>query len=222
VDGLKYIFYLAGIVLIGLTLVSVVSEKPRQYRARLAKSPTTNNPSLPEQWGFDGAKPGQPAHHFAPESDQKSSVPEHEKKESPITLNAPNNASTKSVEINRTTNRGLVVAFSNNDAGGKIVLNTMKCENGTGFVAYTTGTEGKIDYGCWSADELYIVINWAQAGLNSYSYDRFFDMASSERLKPKNLYEWIKDSTVKPVVEGAIQKQQGSVGYPLSTSGSKK
>lgn len=90
----------------------------------------------------------------------------------------------------------VVAAFSNNDAGGKIVLTLTKCEKAPGLVAYTTAQDGKIDFGCWTFDELYIIVHWDKAGLNNYTYDRFFDIAN-DHLKAKSLFELTKDINLK-------------------------
>ena len=63
-----------------------------------------------------------------------------------------------------------------------------KCEKGVGTVAYTTAPDGRVDYGCWTFDELYIVINWDKAGVNNYTYDRFLEVNTNERLTPRLLF----------------------------------
>ena len=75
-----------------------------------------------------------------------------------------------------------------------------KCEKASGTVAYTTAPDGKVDYGCWTFDELYIVINWDKAGVNNYTYDRFIDISTTEKLIPKRLFEVAKESMAKPLI----------------------
>ena len=155
---------------------SLGTEKPRQYRAK----------PIP-----DISVPGNFPEIFTKE-EEKSTSPDSSKNEgtskNPVTK--PQNKPSESIQ----TPTNVVVAFSNNDAGGKIVLTHTKCEKSIAFVAYTTAQDGKIDYGCWTYDELYIVINWEKNGLNNYTFDRFFDMTSGERLRVKHLLEATKFS----------------------------
>lgn len=150
---------------------SLGTEKPRQYRAKII-SESASTGSFPELFNKE---------------ELKDTEPEHTKDGN--TAKASNsNLQNKSNESSHTMTN-VVIGYSNNDAGGKIVLTQSKCEKNASHVAYTTAQDGKIDYGCWTNDELYIVINWDKNGLNNYTFDRFFDMASGERLKPKHLFE---------------------------------
>jgi hypothetical protein len=160
-------------------IYSVSTEKPRQYRAKaISEGPVSQ--SISEILNKDIDK----------SSSQKNS------NNTTTTQNTgPRLENKPSESIHPPTN--VVVAFSNNDAGGKIVLTLTKCEKSTVFVAYTTAQDGKIDYGCWTYDELYIVINWDKNGLNNYTFDRFFDMSSGQRLKSNHLSEATKDISVK-------------------------
>ena len=174
--ALKYPLYVICSIFMVLTVYSLSTEKPRQYRAKL-NTESTPNGNFPE---------------IFTQEDEKSAKQQNSKNEhSPQKSDAKPN--TKPYEsIQQPTN--VVVAFSNNDAGGKIVLTHTKCEKSVSFVAYTTAQDGKIDYGCWTYDELYIVINWEKNGLNNYTFDRFYDMTSGERLRVKHLLEATKFS----------------------------
>ena len=175
----KFPFYVIFSIFIVLMLYSLGTEKPRQYRAK----------PIP-----DISVPGNFPEIFTKE-EEKSSSPDSSKNEGTSKNQATKPQNKPSESIQAPTN--VVVAFSNNDAGGKIVLTNNKCEKSTAFVAYTTAQDGKIDYGCWAYDELYIVINWDKNGLNNYTFDRFFDMTSGQRLKSNHLFEATKDSSVK-------------------------
>jgi hypothetical protein len=174
--ALKYPLYVICSIFMVLTVYSVITEKPRQYKAKLntESAPTS---SFSEIFSREDEKSTNQQNSKNENSSQKSDV-------------KPNIKPSESIQP--PTN--VVIAFSNNDAGGKIVLTHTKCEKNLSFVAYTTAQDGKIDYGCWTYDELYIVINWEKNGLNNYTFDRFFDMASGERLKVKHLLEATKHS----------------------------
>lgn len=175
----KYPLYVIFSIFIVLMVYSLGTEKPRQYRAK----------PIP-----DISAPGNFPEIFTKE-EEKSSSPDSSKNEGTSKNPATKPQNKPSESIHPPTN--VVVAFSNNDAGGKIVLTHTKCEKSIAFVAYTTAQDGKIDYGCWTYDELYIFINWDKDGLNNYTFDRFFDMASGQRLKSKHLFESTKDSSMK-------------------------
>lgn len=138
-----------------LMVVSMATEKPRQYRA--AKS-SEKVESLPAE--------------TSPRSD------------SPVHLRpAPSPSAATTVKPFAAPNpMATALAYSRNDVGGKIVITTANCEKNTGLNAYTTHPDGAIDFGCWSADELYILINWDKAGLQNYSYERFYAVKTNERL----------------------------------------
>ena len=175
-NALKYPIYLVCVFFIMMMVYSLSTEKPRQYRAKL-NTESTPNGNFPEIFTQEDEK----------SANQQNSKNEHSPQKSDAKPN------TKPYEsIQQPTN--VVVAFSSNDAGGKIVLTHTKCERSVSFVAYTTAQDGKIDYGCWTYDELYIVINWEKNGLNNYTFDRFFDMTSGERLRVKHLLEATKFS----------------------------
>ena len=169
--ALKYPLFVIFSIFFVLTVYSLSTEKPRQYRAKLNTERTPTG-SFPEIFTQENEK----------SANQQNSKNEHSAQKSEA---KPNTKPHESVQ--QPTN--VVVAFSNNDAGGKIVLTHTKCERSVSFVAYTTAQDGKIDYGCWTYDELYIVINWEKNGLNNYTFDRFFDMTSGERLRVKHLLE---------------------------------
>lgn len=179
--ALKYPFYFVIIVFILLTAYSVSTEKPRQYRAKAVEEVPMTKP-LTDRWSENEKAPS-PSN---PNSDKTANPPKSAaalKDSSP----APSSLSSPS---------SVVAAFSNNDAGGKIVLTLTKCEKAPGLVAYTTAQDGKIDFGCWTFDELYILVHWDKAGLNNYTYDRFFDIAN-DHLKSKSLFELTKDINLK-------------------------
>lgn len=175
---LKYPFYLVITAFILLTVYSVGTEKPRQYRAKATDEAQITKP-FPDIWSEDNK-----AQSTDSQGTDKS------------VKNSKNATTSKSSSPSTSAPTSVVAAFSNNDAGGKIVLTLTKCEKSTGLIAYTTAQDGKIDFGCWTFDELYIVVNWEKAGLNNYTYDRFFDI-SNEHLKSKSLFELTKDINMK-------------------------
>lgn len=192
--ALKYPLYVICSIFMVLTVYSLSTEKPRQYRAKL-NTESTPNGSFPEIFSQEDEK----------SVSQQNSKNEHSPQKSEAKPN------TKPYEsIQQPTN--VVVAFSNNDAGGKIVLTHTKCEKSVSFVAYTTAQDGKIDYGCWTYDELYIVINWEKNGLNNYTFDRFFDMTSGERLRVKHLLEATKFSA------SSANTPATNTGTPVATN----
>ena len=190
----KYPLYVIFSIFILLMFYSLGTEKPRQYRAKPIPDISVSG-NFPE---------------IFTKEEEKSASPDSSKNEgtskNPVTK--PQNKPSESIQA--PTN--VVVAFSNNDAGGKIVLTHTKCEKSIAFVAYTTAQDGKIDYGCWTYDELYIFINWDKDGLNNYTFDRFFDMATGQRLKSKHLFESTKDSSVK------ISSSTNSPNAPVTTN----
>ena len=206
---LKYPFYIAGFLFAVLTVYSVSTEKPRQFKAKPIEEAVTK--PLSEIWTADEAftdalKSGQ----GAPNTNSANSNKTDTKAKS---TNTPAVASTSS-EPSTQQNTSVVVAYSNNDAGGKIVLTLNKCEKASGTVAYTTAPDGKVDYGCWTFDELYIVINWDKAGVNNYTYDRFIDISTTEKLIPKRLFEVAKESMAKPLIT--------NTAVPANSNGGKK
>jgi len=179
--ALKYVIYVGFGLFVLLTIYSVSTEKPRQYRARIvedvarSQSATDINPQVEEPTAVASPTPA-----AAQQSKERTVVRSGE----------------KSSVVNASPSNSVVVAFSNNDAGGKIVLTINKCEKSAGSVAYTTAQDGKIDFGCWTNDELYILVNWDKAGLNNYTYDRFFEIKANERLRPKHLFDALKEANV--------------------------
>lgn len=192
--ALKYPLYVVCSIFMALTVYSLSTEKPRQYRAKL-NTESTPNGSFSEIFSQEDEKSVRQQNSKNEHSPQKSETK---------TNNKPNES------IQQPTN--VVVAYSNNDAGGKIVLTHTKCEKSLSFVAYTTAQDGKIDYGCWTYDELYIVINWEKNGLNNYTFDRFFDMASGERLRVKHLLEATKFSASSGITPST------NTGTPIATN----
>ena len=193
-NALKYPIYLVCVFFIMMMGYSLSTEKPRQYRAKL-NTESTPTGSFPEIFTQEDEK----------SVNQQNSKNEHSPQKSDA---KPNTKPTESIQ--QPTN--VVVAFSNNDAGGKIVLTHTKCEKSVSFVAYTTAQDGKIDYGCWTYDELYIVINWEKNGLNNYTFDRFFDMTSGERLRVKHLLEATKFSA------SSANTSATNTGTPVTTN----
>ena len=196
---LKYPFYIAGIVFAVLSIYSVSTEKPRQYKAKpIAEEPVktvdvpspTESPTnslakvTPSSEALKGSTP-------SPTGASPTAPVKQANEPSPPPQNAPNAGATN-----------VVIGYSNNDVGGKMVLTLNKCEKSTGSVAYTTAPDGKVDYGCWNFDELFIVIKWEKAGINNYTYDKFVDYTTNERLTPKQLFA----ATQKPLpTTSAIQ-----------------
>ena len=192
---IKYPFYIACALFAVLTVYSVTTEKPRQYKAKPVEELTPSNASKPlaELWNSDeaitaaltprSAHPASPADSTNPTNNSKASNPVTQKVSEPV-----NPTSTPQGPVPASSSNNVVVGYSNNDAGGKIVLTLNKCEKGVGTVAYTTAPDGRVDYGCWTFDELYIVINWDKAGVNNYTYDRFLEVNTSERLTPRLLF----------------------------------
>lgn len=192
--ALKYPLYVICSIFILLTVYSVSTEKPRQYRAKL-NTESAPTGSFPEIYSREDEK----------STNQQNSKNENSSQKSDTKANIK-----PSESIQPPTN--VVVAFSNNDAGGKIVLTHTKCEKSVAFIAYTTAQDGKIDYGCWTYDELYIVINWEKNGLNNYTFDRFFDMASGDRLRVKHLLEVTKFSA------SSANTPMTNTGTPVATN----
>jgi hypothetical protein len=246
VAALKYPFYIVGFLFVVLTVYSVVTEKPRQFKAKPVDESVTRplseiwdadetstgsysnriptvphgNQGLPKQGYGTPGSPTTGSSTTAP-NDPRSKAASTEHSSSPANApgntsgntpgNAPANNSTSSgqqrpkAEPAPAQSTSIVVAYSNNDAGGKIVLTLNKCEKLPGTVAYTTAPDGKVDYGCWTFDELYIVINWDKAGINNYTYDRFIDISTNEKLVAKHLFEVAKDSLSRPVAPQTTQ-----------------
>jgi hypothetical protein len=190
----KYPLYIFCCIFIVLTVYSVSTEKPRQYRAKLNTESTPTGNFL----------------EIFTQEDEKSTKQQNSKNENSSQKSDPKPNIKPFESIQPPTN--VVVAFSNNDAGGKIVLTHTKCEKSVSFVAYTTAQDGKIDYGCWTYDELYIVINWEKNGLNNYTFDRFFDMASGDRLRVKHLLEATKLSA------SSATTPMTNTGTPVTTN----
>lgn len=193
---LKYPLYIVMALFVVLTVYSVSTEKPRQFKAKTIDEAASK--PLPELWRADEAFSNalKPKDHLTGLDTSNLSNSSPLSQDTSKSLVAGDGKSAQSVTPHVNTN--VVVAYSNNDVGGKIVLTVNKCEKLAGTVAYTTAPDGKVDYGCWSFDELYIVINWDKEGINNYTYDKFFDISSNERLTPKHLFEVAKDSISKP------------------------
>ncbi len=176
---LKYPFYIACVIFAVLTVYSVSTEKPRQFKAKAvdeAIAPIATKP-MSDLWNADETI----ASAFAPSTTHTTKGGAQKPTESAKGNSIPQTATAQS-------SNSVVVGYSNNDAGGKIVLTLNKCEKAVGTVAYTTAPDGKVDYGCWTFDELYIVINWDKAGVNNYTYDRFLEINTNERLTSKLLF----------------------------------
>ncbi len=250
---LKYPFYFVVFIFVVLTVYSLSTEKPRQYKAKPIEESVTK--PVPELWGIDEAisnaavsgsrgglaNPTNPgvnksldqgkgkahadANGKALATPAPTSMPAPTPTPTP-TPTQPSNVLANTANTPTQSNPNVVVAYSNNDVGGKIVLTVNKCEKLPGTVAYTTAPDGKVDYGCWTFDELFIVINWDKAGINNYTYDRFFDITSKERLAPKHLFEVAKDSvskskvTTNPVLTqtGTQTATPGATGVTAATT----
>ena len=188
---LKYPFYIACVLFAVLTVYSVSTEKPRQFKAKPVDEASAANASKPmaELWNTDAAI----ASALSPTTATTSTTVNSANKANSSTppsqklTDSDKGKSTPPTSAAQTSNN-VVVGYSNNDAGGKIVLTLNKCEKGSGTVAYTTAPDGRVDYGCWTFDELYIVINWDKAGVNNYTYDRFQEINTNERLTSKLLF----------------------------------
>lgn len=61
-----------------------------------------------------------------------------------------------------------------NQSGGSIVLTDEKCNNGTGYLAYSMTPNGNTILGCYLADKLYIHIFWREGGMRSYDYNGWY------------------------------------------------
>lgn len=175
----KYPIYLAFIVIISLIGYSLIFEKPRQYRAKqkqdsiLIKDPSRES------------------------SNEEAGVTLNEKENDfPIKKLLQEDKFTEVLsDAGHKSSQSVAVAFSDNDAGGKIVLMLKKCDKQNGLVAYTTSpAESKVSFGCWTNDELFILINWDKEGVISYGFDRFFDTASNQKLNYKYLSNLVKDN----------------------------
>jgi len=188
VGVLKYPFYIACVLFAVLTVYSVSTEKPRQFKAKPVDEAATANASKPmaELWNTDDAITSA----LAPNPANSVNTANKANSVNPGTQKPTDTAKGKSTPptLAAQTSNNVVVGYSNNDAGGKIVLTLNKCEKGPGTIAYTTASDGRVDYGCWTFDELYIVINWDKAGVNNYTYDRFLEINTHERLTSKLLF----------------------------------
>ena len=185
---LKYPFYLACVLFAVLTVYSVSTEKPRQFKAKPVDEATAANASKPiaELWNTDEAITAALSPHTGNSNISANKV----NLANPATQKPTDSTKGKSTLPTPAaqSSNNVVVGYSNNDAGGKIVLTLNKCEKGVGTVAYTTAPDGRVDYGCWTFDELYIVINWDKDGVNNYTYDRFLEINTNERLTSKLLF----------------------------------
>ena len=192
-SAFKYPLYISSALFVGLVFFSVHTKKPRQFKAKAVQE--SNEPkSFPEL--FPDVDVG-----------KKESLTPTETNKSNTNSGV---ASTNKTNESNQSNTNLVIAYSNNDAGGKIVLTRSRCEKTKGFAAYTTAQDGKIDFGCWTHDELFIIINWDKDGLNNYTYDRFFDLGSGNILKPKNLSDGIKESPLNTTSTNHVTKPSTS------------
>ena len=163
-----FLYALVGLFAI-LIIISMASEKPRQYK--VAKGPEKADVLPPDTTPSGSAMGISPA--ISP----------------PVSVSSQPTAN-KSVKapINATA-----LAYSRNDVGGKIVLTTNTCEKNTGLNAYTTHPDGAVDFGCWTADELFVLIYWDKAGLQNYSHDRFHSAKGNERLPTGGLWEMARE-----------------------------
>jgi len=188
VGVLKYPFYIACVLFAVLTVYSVSTEKPRQFKAKPVDEATAANASKPiaELWNTDEAITAALSPHTGNSNISANKV----NLANPATQKPTDSTKGKSTLPTPAaqSSNNVVVGYSNNDAGGKIVLTLNKCEKGVGTVAYTTAPDGRVDYGCWTFDELYIVINWDKDGVNNYTYDRFLEINTNERLTSKLLF----------------------------------
>ena len=169
---------MAFIVIISLIGYSLIFEKPRQYHAKqkqdsiLIKDPSRES------------------------SNEEAGVTLDEKEmDFPIKKLLQEGKFTEVLsDAGHKSSQSVAVAFSDNDAGGKIVLTLKKCDKTSGLVAYTTSpAESKVSFGCWTNDELFILINWDKEGIISYGFDRFFDTDSHQKLNFKYLTNLSKD-----------------------------
>jgi len=167
---MRHFFYaLVGLFAI-LIIISMATEKPRQYK--VAKSPDKADAAF-----SDSATP----HPSMPNSIPTST---------PTTVASAQPLSSKS---SKSSSGATALAYSRNDVGGKIVLTTNTCEKNTGLNAYTTHPDGAVDFGCWIADELFVLIHWDKAGLQNYSHDRFHSAKGNERLAAGGLLEMARE-----------------------------
>jgi len=168
-----FLVALVGLVAI-LMMISMATEKPRQYK--VAKSPEKITVDPPDAQAE--ALQGPP---------------------SPVTLGgqgpsvAGSSAQSATTKPVKAPPHATALAYSRNDVGGKIVLTTNACEKNTGLNAYTTHPDGAVDFGCWLADELFVLIHWDKAGLQNYSHDRFQAAKSNERLAAGSLLEMARE-----------------------------
>jgi hypothetical protein len=155
-----------------LMMISMATEKPRQYK--VAKSPEKITVDPPDAQALQGLPSP-----ITPDSQSPSVVGSPAQSAASKPVKAPPNAT--------------AIAYSRNDVGGKIVLTTNACEKNTGLNAYTTHPDGAVDFGCWLADELFVLIHWDKAGLQNYSHDRFQAAKSNERLAAGSLLEMARE-----------------------------
>lgn len=161
-----------------LMLVSFAHEKPRQFR--VAKNPESQING--QEMASTPVTPNSEASGPSPAPGEAARAP------------APSGGSQASAKPAPVRPQSIVVAYSKNEVGGKIVLTGEGCEKRAGHSAYTTHPDGNIDFGCWTFDELYILIYWDKAGLIHYGYDKFVHMQSGERLLAAQLFEATRDA----------------------------
>jgi len=167
---MRHFFYaLVGLFAI-LIVISMATEKPRQYKVAKSAEKADSAPADASPSGVTAA--------------------------GPITIGAPQAGSAMQPspgKSGKTPINATALAYSRNDVGGKIVLTTNTCEKNTGLNAYTTHPDGAVDFGCWLADELFVLIHWDKAGLQNYSHDRFHSAKGNERLPAGGLLEMARE-----------------------------
>lgn len=173
---MRHLFYLllGGFVL--LVMISMATEKPRQYRVAKAPEKAESAAASAESAPLPESLAGPRTVSATPPAAAGSAA-------------GPPHAGGSGAKPTPTT----VIAYSRNDVGGKIVLTATTCERATGLSAYTTHPDGAIDFGCWSADELHVLINWDKAGLQNYSHERFHSMKTNERLAGSMLLDLARE-----------------------------
>jgi len=189
---LKYPLYIAFAIFVALVVYAMRTEKPRQFRVKLVPpSPVTEVVS-------EDSTPDQAEEVLSKNGKHELGKP-----------GARNEEQAKAKKLDQPPS-SVVVGYSSNDAGGKIVLTQNKCDRTAGLVAYTTAPDGKTDFGCWTNDELYIFIRWEKDGLNNYTFDRFIDNETHAKLQPKHLFDAAKESLQKTIVASNIQQTTAS------------
>lgn len=66
-----------------------------------------------------------------------------------------------------------IVAYTENNGGGQIILTDRKGYCRSGLLAYTRGSNQQTQFGCWSVAETFVFIQWSDGDTRTY-FDNTF------------------------------------------------